>query len=158
MSPDRAKLQQALAALGVIASLAFVGWEIRQNTAVARAAAVQGISEQIIQWQTEMIQDEHWVRIMTFLGNGGTYAELSPEDQIRYQWVVSATVRIMENRFRQMQMGIISEDDLAAGGGAANTWWFRSEHFLDAWRSRDQSIRWTPEFLEFMETDILGIR
>jgi hypothetical protein len=103
-------------------------------------------------------QDEHWVRITTFLQTGGKYAELSQEDQIRYQWVVSATVRIMENRFRQMQLGIISEDDLAAGGGAANTWWFRSEHFLDSWQSRDQTIRWNPEFLEFMETEILGLR
>ena len=83
---------------------------------------------------------------------------LSAEDATKYQWVVSATVRVMENRFRQMQMGIISEDDLAAGGGAANRYWFRSDHFLDYWESQDQSIRWTPEFLDFMETEILGLR
>ena len=64
----------------------------------------------------------------------------------------------MENRFRQMQMGIISEDDLATGGGAANSYWFQSQHFLDYWQSQDQSIRWTPEFLDFMETEILGLR
>ena len=51
MSQDRMKWQQAGATLGVIISLVFVGYEIRQNTNVARAAAVQAISEQVIQWQ-----------------------------------------------------------------------------------------------------------
>ena len=36
-------IREALAALGVIASLLFVGFEIRQNTMVARASAYQAI-------------------------------------------------------------------------------------------------------------------
>ena len=158
MSQNGMKWQQAGAALGVIISMAFVGYEIRQNTNVARAAAVQAISEQVIQWQSEAALNMEWMRIASFLGSGGRYADLSPEDRTQYRWVVSSTVRIMENRFRQMQLGIIGEEDLAAGGGAANTSWFRSDHFLDFWHSENQTNRWSPEFLEFMETEILGLR
>ena len=39
MTRDRLSVQQAAATLGVILSVVFVGYEIRQNTRVARATA-----------------------------------------------------------------------------------------------------------------------
>ena len=77
---------------------------------------------------------------------------------MRYGWVVSSTVRIMENRFRQMQLGVISPEDLGVGGGKANPNWFQSEHFLAYWASADRTRSWTPDFLEFFETEVLEIR
>lgn len=158
MPTDRKSLQQAAGALGVILSLLFVGYEIRQNTQVARASAVQATAAQIVDWQTEVALDPDWVRIMTFLGQGGRFADLSAEDRMRYQWVVSATVRIMDNRFRQMQLGVIDAEDLGVGGGTANPNWFRSDHLLDWWRSQDRTTQWAPDFLDFFETEVLGIR
>lgn len=154
----RLDLSQLVATLGVILSLLFVGYEIRQNTQVARAAAVQSTIEQIIEWQTTVSSDDDWIRILESLSNGGTYADLSPVDQIRYGWVVSVTVRIMENRFRQMQLGVISPEDLGIGGGTANPNWFRSDHFIDWWTSSDRDRSWTPDFLQFFEQNVLGVR
>ena len=151
-------LQQAAAAFGVVLSLIFVGFEIRQNTQVARAAAVQATMEQIIQWQTEVASDPEWIRIIDSLRNGGSYSDLSGLDQQKYNWVVSATVRITENRFRQMQMGVIDETDLGVGGGTSNPAWFQSPYFLAWWASDDRSRSWAPDFLEFFETEVLGIR
>ena len=37
-------IRETLAALGVIASMVFVGWEIRQNTAATRSATIQAIT------------------------------------------------------------------------------------------------------------------
>ena len=155
---NRLSIQQAGAALGVIASLMFVGYEIRQNTQTARATSVLAISEQIIEWQTAASLNADWIRVITFLGTGGTYAELSPEDLQRYGWVVTSTIRITENRFRQMQLGIIERDDLSVAGGSANVNWFRSPHFMAYWQSSDQSARFAPDFVEFMETEILALR
>lgn len=158
MSRPSSGTERTLAALGVILSLLFVGWEIRQNTQVSRAAAIQATGEQIIQWQTELATDADYIRVITFLRTGGSFAELSPEDQQRYGYAVSATVRIMENRYRQMRMGIIDPEDLGAYGGTSNPNWFRSEYFLAWWESTDSVGSWDPDFLEFFETEVLGIR
>ena len=94
MTGDRLSVQQAAATLGVILSVVFVGYEIRQNTRVARATAVQATADQIIQWQAESGTDPEWIRIYDFVRTGGAYADLSSLDQSRYGWVVISTVKI----------------------------------------------------------------
>ena len=159
MSADRLGLQQSIAAAGVILSLLFVGYEIRQNTRIARAAAVQTTQGQIVQWQSETSLDDDWVRIHTFVQReGGTFAELSPRDQTKYAWVVGSTVRLMETRYRQVQLGVLSEDDLLIGGGAANPGWYQAPHYIDWWKSEDRTRSWAPDFIEYFESEILEIR
>lgn len=147
-----------LANIGVIAGILFLGFELRQNTLISRGAAVQSIAEQVIDWQTAVASDDDWIRIVAFLEVGGTYAELSAEDRIRYRFVVTPTVRIMENRFRQVELGIIDPSELDVGGGKANIVWYRSEHFVDFWHDGDVSKRWTPDFVDFMEKHVMAIR
>ena len=147
-----------LANIGVIAGIVFLAYELRQNTRVSRAAAVQSISDQTIEWQTALAQDSDWMRIIAFLVNGGSYHELSPEDTQRFRYVASSTIRIMENRYRQVQLGILDPSELDASGGRGNVAWFRSPYFLDFWQSYDQAAVWAPDFIEFMESEVLGIR
>ena len=158
MSRNLTRLERTAATFGVILSLLFVGYEIRQNTQVARATAVQETTGQIVEWATEAAMDEDWMRIMAFLSKGGTYVELSAADKLKYGWIVNQTVRIMESRFRQMQLGVIAPEDLGIGGGTSNPNWFQSQHLLDWWRSQDREGSWSPDFLEFFETEVLMIR
>lgn len=158
MTRSVSRTERTLATLGLIISMLFVGWEIRQNTQVARAAAIQATGDQIIQWQTEVGLNDDWIRIISFLREGGQFEDLTPEDRQRYSYVVSATVRIMELRYRQMQMGIIAPEDMGAYGGTSNPYWFRSSHFLAWWNGLDAENSWSPDFLEFFETVVLGIR
>jgi hypothetical protein len=144
--------------LGVIASLVFVGFEIRQNTQVARAASVQAISAQITEWQASAHGNPDFMRVLTFLREGGTFADLEPQDRYLYGFVVNGSVRSMENRFRQVQLGIIDDADTKMGGGTSNLYWWRSDHLLDYWRSIDQTQMWPADFVEYMETTVLGIR
>jgi len=155
---DYGQMVSVLANIGVIAGILFLGFEIRQNTLISRGAAVQSIAEQVNDWQIEMASNENWMRIQTFLNSGGTYSELSAEDQVRYLYVVTPTVRIMENRYRQVQLGIIDPSELEVGGGKANTFWYRSAHFTEFWHASDADIRWSPDFIEFMETQVMAIR
>ena len=151
-------IQQLGTALGVIASLLFVAYEIRQNTQTARATAILSISEQIIEWQTASSLDDNWIRIITFLDSGGSLEELSPEDIQRYRWIVTSTIRITENRFRQVQLGITEPEDLYTAGGVAHKNWFQSQHFLDYWQSVDQTRRFSADFVDFMESEVLELR
>ena len=157
MSRDLSAIERGAAAIGVILSLLFVGYEIRQNTQVARATAISETTGQIIEWGTQVGTDPEWIRVITFLYEGGSYSELSAEDRTRYSWIVAHTVRIMENRYRQMQMGVITEADLGVSGGTSNPNWFRSEHFLEWWQSADRSNAWAPDFLLFFETEVLQL-
>ena len=158
-SNSKRKWIDLLGAVGVVASLVFVGLEVRQNTLISRGAAVQSITEQVNDWQIEMASNDDWIRISVFLINdGGTYAELSAEDRMRYRYVVTPTIRIMENRYRQVQLGIIDPSELEVGGGKANTYWYRSAHFIEFWQAGEMKIRWTPDFIDFMETEVMAIR
>ncbi len=150
---------EVIGVLGVVGSLIFVALEIRQNTSAVRSAAVQSIAEQVIDWQTTFAQDDDWIRIITFLlEEGGTYGDLTPHDRMKYQYVVNATIRIMENRYRQVQLGVIDPAELDVSGGRANIRWYRSRHLLDYWQSTDPTDIWSPDFMEFMETEVLGLR
>jgi len=157
-SNSKRKWIDLLGAVGVIASLVFVGLEVRQNTLISRGAAVQSITEQVNDWQIEMASNDDWIRISVFLDDGGTYADLSTEDQMRYRYVVTPTIRIMENRYRQVRFGIIDPSELEVGGGKANTYWYRSAHFIEFWQTGEMKIRWTPDFIDFMEEEVMAIR
>ena len=157
-SNSKRKWIDLLGAVGVVASLIFVGLEVRQNTLISRGAAVQSITEQVNDWQIEMASNDDWIRIVVFLDDGGTYAELSAEDRMRYRYVVTPVIRTMENRYRQVQFGIIDPSELEVGGGKANISWYRSAHFIEFWQAGEMKIRWTPDFIDFMETEVMAIR
>jgi len=151
-------VRETLAALGVIASLVFVGAEIRQNTRAVRSTTAQAISDQAFEFSLYQAQDEEWLRIYTFLQAGGTRAELSAIDQQRHSLALVAGLRVMENRFRQFQLGAISLAELEASGGTRNTGWYRAQHWIDFWNDTDQPARWSPDFVDFMEIEVLGLR
>jgi len=77
---------------------------------------------------------------------------------MRYRYVVTPTIRIMENRYRQVQFGIIDPSELEVGGGKANISWYRSAYFIEFWQAGEMKIRWTPDFIDFMETEVMAIR
>ena len=158
MTERSSTLRQGGAALGVIASLIFVGLEIRQNTVAVRGATLQAISDQAFQYSLSQAQDEHWPRIQAFLNDGGSYDDFEGEDRARlYTWLVAST-RVMENRYRQLRLGLLDEVELDVGGGRAATAWYRSEFYLAFWRSIEPTGIWSADFVDFMETEVLAIR
>ena len=102
-------IRETLGFLAVVASMVFVGLEIRQNTNAVRGATLHGIADQSFQYNLELVQDSDWMRIMTVLRSGAAVADLSPEDRQRVTWGFMASTRIMENRFRQYQVGTLNE-------------------------------------------------
>ena len=158
MSERSTKVQQGIAALGVVLSLVFVGLEVRENTKAVRGSTIQAISDQGILGLLEGAADPEWVRVLARLGEGAKFGELNPEDQMRYNLRASATVRMMENRWRQTELGILGSSGLSVGSGMHNTAWYQSEHFRAFWLKENMASIYEPAFVDFMETEVIGIR
>lgn len=144
--------------IGVILSLLFVGYEIRQNTKMIQGSTIQAISDQSIAGIHAGASNADWVRVLSFVTEGGNFEELHPEDKMRYNMWASATARMMENRWRQTQLGVLDESGLEVGTGIRNTGWYQSDHFKAYWEYYDMHNTMNPEFVEFMETKVMRIR
>jgi hypothetical protein len=147
--------KEMVAALGVIGSLLFVGFEIRQNTEAVRGSTMQGIADQSLQFTLALSMDEDWLRLQErMVGDSVPPSQLSPLERRKLTWVLLSSSRIMENRFRQVQLGIL-DDDAIAQFGASRTW-YGSWWYREWWDDYTPELQWAPDFIEFMETEMLA--
>ena len=102
-------LGQLLAAAGVVVSLIFVGYEIRQNTAVARSAAAQAFTQQIIDINAIIVSGD-MPQINARLEAGGKRADFTPEEQFILDINLISLVRVWESLFRSVQEGIVEQE------------------------------------------------
>jgi len=113
---DGTKLKVAADVVGlvaVIATLVFVGMEIRQNTRAVRSATTQAISDQAMELTLSMATDEHLPRLVSdMVLNGITQRDLEPEDNMRLHLAVYAGLRRQENLYLQVQNDILPESAL----------------------------------------------
>ncbi len=117
---------EVLGVLGVIASLIFVGVEVSQNTSAVRGATLQAVSQQSLDLVMAGISDPE-LRSAFTAANEGT---LTPEQESIMGWFISAKLRADENRFRQVQLGILDESNfLQLSNHAA----YRTPYFAEYW-------------------------
>jgi hypothetical protein len=121
-------VRETLAALGVIASLVFVGMEIRQNTAAVQSGTIQAVTDQSIQALT-VLQDNDDLRTAYFLAIADSTLDLGQRQQLDLFY--SMAMRIQMNRFYQDQLGIIDRDILLELGGRGGAYF--SPYFADFW-------------------------
>ena len=69
-------VRETLAAVGVIGSMLFVGWEIRQNTMVARAAAYQEIGFTAANQWMEGAHNRAYSELMLLSQDSSRWAEI----------------------------------------------------------------------------------
>jgi hypothetical protein len=91
-------LGQLLGALGVILSLIFVAWEIRQNTEAVENATIQSISEQSFTATNLIVQNED-LRIVFNMALDGR--ELSEDQETLINSFYQSALRVQMNRFLQ---------------------------------------------------------
>jgi len=139
---------EVLGVLGVIASMIFVGIEIRQNTYVARGATLQAVSQQS--------QD----LVMVGLDNpelrsafqAAREDRLSPEQRILMNWFISAKLRADENRFRQVELGIL---DASIFQQLSHHGAYRLPYFAEYWALRGNY--YAPDFQELVIREFLPL-
>ena len=142
---DHRGVRESVAALGVIISLAFVGYELRQNNQVARAAAVQTISDQSIEVINTFISDQESVRLLSAVLDGATEADFTAVENTKLRLMFLAQLRIAESRYRQAELGVVNDPTIF--GGAAAT--LRSPYFRGRWPDLRNSV--APDFAATFE-------
>lgn len=116
--------------LGVIASLIFVGLEVRQNTRVARAEAYRGLDQAMAQWYFVAATDDELVPLLrgVFL-EGVRRDELSGPDKWRVGMMLDAAIRSHEFLFRQVEEGVLPPHSLDRAGSIT----FNAPYMRDLW-------------------------
>ena len=123
--------RELVAALGVIVSLAFVGLQIRQSTAVARGQVRQELAS-LNQDFLSLMTDEDLSRIWIRAWESEEELELEREEELRASMLMNMTLRRFENVFFQFSEGLIDESALGSYG-LQRTSVFGSTRFRRLW-------------------------
>jgi hypothetical protein len=87
-----------VANLGVIAGLVFLGYEIRQNTNIAKASAYRENIQDIAEWRELFISDAEVARLYATYSSEGLEA-LDDMDEGRIAAMVNNVMGIYENAY-----------------------------------------------------------
>ena len=112
-----------------IASMIFVGIEIRQNPYAVRGAPLQAVSQQSLDLVMAGLDNPDLRSAFAAARND----RLSPEQRNLLSWFISAKLRADENRFRQVELGIL---DASTFQQLSNHAAYRMPHFAEYWALR----------------------
>ncbi|GAC1452991.1 MAG: hypothetical protein PVSMB6_06420 [Steroidobacteraceae bacterium] len=137
-------LTQSVAAMAVLASLVFVGLEIRQNSREARAQTEQHIASSWFE-MGKMIADHPAAFGAGLRSSDPVFADLKEEDRLVFVSILFVLFKHYENIFRQVQTGHIDADTWAAWSvhvriyfhqPGVRTWWaMRGAAFAPSFRT-----------------------
>jgi len=108
----KGRVVEVIGILGVIASLSFVGMEIRQNTTAVRAATIQAVSDQAMELSLTIAADEDLAQLVARMTDELSLDGISIGEERRLRVLVAAGFRRMENLFLQVEAGILDDDAL----------------------------------------------
>ena len=144
-------IRETLAALGVIASLVFVGMEIRQNNTVARMSAYQAFTQQLIDQSMLVIAGEY-PALNARMTRGESREEFTLEETLHIDMVYMGLLRTWESLYRAVQLGVLDEEMLAIID--SNVGPFRFAYFQESWS--DFRTTFTEDFATFFENLMVG--
>ena len=140
------RIPRMLGAAGVILSLLFVGYEIRQNTAVARTEAFHSFMADRSAL-LDIIATDPVLTPLIARAVGGEQAESFDEvERLRLQVYFTRSIRNWEGLFTAVREGVLDDEVLGVvGGGGA----FDNDFFRAVWPSLRH--RFAPDFVQFFE-------
>lgn len=98
-------IREMLAAAGVVASLAFVGFEIRQNTVASRAAAYQAIGIATASAFDSWAHDREYVNLLQKAAG-----EMDANDWRQFATKMTVFARLGETALLQVEQGLLPSD------------------------------------------------
>jgi hypothetical protein len=138
---------QIIAALAVVASLLYVGMQLRQNTQAIRAAAVQSITETVATNVTNIAANAD--NALLFQRGLADFAELSSTDKAQFVQLMNGIFLSQDGIFWLYKNGSFPEElwQRECGGLRA---WLNTPGGKAAW---DQAFLSTP-FRQYMDRSI----
>lgn len=139
---------EVLGVLGVIASMVFVGVEVRQNTYAVRGATVHAVSQQSLDLVLAGLESPELRDALA----AAQEAQLTAEQERLMAWFMAAKLRADENRFRQVELGILDESNfLQLSNHAA----YRVQYFAEYWARSGGD--YAVDFQELVEREFLPL-
>lgn len=134
-SSATSRVGRLLAALGVIASLVFVGLELRQNTAAVRAETRQGLADRNAQAIYAVAENPELARAWTlrWQRDSLTGQALTMVDSTQANWAMWGMLRMVEHAFLQVEEGALPESSLGGYGFRGNNN-FETPQFARFWQ------------------------
>ncbi len=147
------ELKEALGVVAVVAGLLFVGWEIRQNNQLARAAAYQSMGAGLAEYWLDVglagHTDLQWLVMMETL----TQEDIDdlPEADRRQLWIMWVSgLRTLEATWRQVELGLLDPEAFAYFGNDSPGLSGTGAHNLRMmWP--DVKAMMSPDFAAFIE-------
>jgi hypothetical protein len=144
-------VRETLAALGVIASMVFVGFEIQQNTAVARSQTRQALADASRAVNEARATNRDLARAWTVFRPDYTstrdLGDLTFVDTLQARSAMFGFLRHVENVYLQVQEGVVDESVLNTYGFTARG--FESPAFRQWWPTLGQLF--DPLFVQAFE-------
>ena len=104
-----AAIGQLIGAAGVIASLVFVGIQVRQSVRAAKATAFQGLVSTIIGVNMTHIDNP---KILEVIDRAGKGEALTAAEHRLYVTLVLSAVRLAQSAYYQVQLGLLDRSKL----------------------------------------------
>ncbi len=138
--------------VAVIASLLYVGLQVRQSTSVARANSHKGFIDSFSQWSLSVARDPALVRVWRdgCENRGG----ITADERGQLDWLLFSSFRILETIHYQSRLGFAERhllSELEPGyvavlsGAGAQEWW------------RENPIPFGAEFTQYVEGLLPGV-
>jgi hypothetical protein len=144
-------IAQVLSVAAVVLGLVFVGYELRQNTAMMRGSTMQAISDKYVDYVTALV-DPVPADLMRRVHSGETTENFTPLENTQINILFNAFVQMLENSFLQHREGLVSEAVFASYGW---TWgMIQTPRFEEYWRNRSSPHVTSPDFVEFFEARV----
>ena len=141
-----------IANIGVVVSIAFLGIEMQQNTAMMQSQTINSIVENQLSLYERGITNSEFAEVASKLrSDPKSYADISPE-RFQYTLFVLSQLRIWENEFFQYQKGLFETDEFEA---RTNTWKVNISIMstLNVWRNNE--TQFAPRFRNYLN-DIIN--
>lgn len=140
-------VRETLGFLSIVASLVFVGIEIQQNTAVARATALNELASGAREFLLTVGADGEASAILRRWREG---QELTVDETQQAEYLVMALLRNFENVFMQAATGVVAADALSSYA-YTNSNIARTERFQAFWPTARP--RFHPDFVAAFEAE-----
>lgn len=138
------ELRETLGFMAVVASLGFVGFEIRQNTAAVESTAFQSLNE-LRHQATSLLATDPGPELVVRLRNGALPDDFTPAEDQWVRLVYYQHINLLQAAYHQVKVGVLNEDvfDLFWTG------FLSLDYLRAAWPSMRYS--YDPEFADFFE-------
>ena len=142
------ELRETLGLIAVVASLGFVGFEIRQNTAAVESTAFQSLNELRHQSTAQRAEERE---LLLRVRDGALPDDLTREEDQWVRLVYYQHINILQAAHSQVQVGALDEDVF----GVFWTGFLSLDYIREAWPSMRYS--YDPEFADFFEELLVSV-